>query len=241
MASTNSPVTQPQKAQEPVSAFSKAIPMGVHMWMTPSPAEGPGDRERADAVAKAAHDSALRFLDYRKAIAAGYKPFTPELPQTTYHFVNDEASARAVKRFDPSDPPVLLYEKHAKPGQAAQYKLVGMMYEAPLQATVDELQAMMPLSIAHWHAHVNVCFPPKGSKVNWIMGDPKFGLYGDITTQEACQAAGGSFKANYGGWMMHLYPLETDKASIWNAGMDDDHGMHPQAAPAMKMEPGMKM
>jgi hypothetical protein len=64
------------------------------------------------------------------------------------------------------------------------------------------------------------------------MGDPTFGLSGSITTAEACRAAGGTFRPHLAGWMIHVYPFETDPTKVWSAGMGDDHG---KSMPAMKM------
>ena len=99
------------------------------------------------------------------------------------------------------------------------------MYMARYGATEEELNARIPLSIAHWHVHLNLCVPPRLEQRNWLMGDPTFGLNGSIITEEACRASGGYFKAHLSGWMVHVYPFETDPSKIWGAGMGDDHGM----------------
>ena len=43
----------------------------------------------------------------------------------------------------------------------------------------------------------------------------QFGLAGSITTAQACEAAGGSFKPVIYNWMVHVWPFETDPAKIW--------------------------
>jgi hypothetical protein len=40
--------------------------------------------------------------------------------------------------------------------------------------------------------------------VDWT----RFGLRGSISTQEACDAAGGRFRPVIFGWMVHVYPFE---------------------------------
>jgi hypothetical protein len=68
--------------------------------------------------------------------------------------------------------------------------------------------------------------------------DAKFGLLGSITTPEACEAAGGEFLPHLFGWMVHVYPYETDPKKIW-ATDDDDEGhdnMDHSAMPGMKMK-----
>src|SRR5256885_16740317 len=72
-------------------------------------------------------------------------------------------------------------------------------------------------------------------KRNWLMGDSIFGLNASITTEQACTAAGGHFKPHLAGWMIHVYPFETDPAKVWSPGMGDDHGMEPKSMPGMKM------
>ena len=65
----------------------------------------------------------------------------------------------------------------------------------------------------------------------------KFGLLGSITTREACEDAGGEFFPHVFGWMVHVYPYETDPGKIWSTN-DDDQGhdnMDHSAMPGMKM------
>ena len=59
--------------------------------------------------------------------------------------------------FDPTKPTSLLYKK-----VNGEYQLEGAMYTAPKRFTEDQLNERIPLSIAHWHEHVNLCLPPKG-------------------------------------------------------------------------------
>jgi hypothetical protein len=115
------------------------------------------------------------------------------------------------------------------------YKLIGVMYMARYDATDEQLNARIPLSIAQWHVHLNMCVPPHPEERNWLVGDPTFGLSGSITTAEACSAAGGYFMPHLSGWMVHVYPFETDPAKVWGAGIDDDHGMEHNSMPGMKM------
>ena len=90
----------------------------------------------------------------------------------------------------------------------------------------------VPLSIAEWHLHTNLCLPPDGQKSDIAAPDAKFGLQGSIVTAAACKQAGGTFMPHLFGWMVHVYPYETDPAKVWAAGMDDDHGMQHDTMPA---------
>ena len=57
---------------------------------------------------------------------------------------------------------------------------------------------------------------PAQKKEAYLGHNPPFGLRGSITTQEACDAAGGTFHPVVFNWMVHVYPFEKDQASIWS-------------------------
>jgi hypothetical protein len=60
---------------------------------------------------------------------------------------------------------------------------------------------------------------------------------GSISTRDACDAAGGFFLPHVLGWMVHVYPYESDPTKIWSID-DDDHGhdnMDHSAMPGMNM------
>ncbi len=196
-----------------------------HMLMTTLHPVRPGDQARADAIVVAARKVAERYVDYQKALTDGYDIFLPNQKQSVYHFVLDSANKEAMIRFDPTKPAALLYERIE--GSTPGYKLVGVMYTDSFGASEEELNERIPLSIAQWHKHVNMCVPPQ-QQGDWLFGNPRFGLSGSITTEAACTAAGGSFKPHLSGWMTHVYPFEKDPAKIWQAaGKGDDHGeMH---------------
>jgi hypothetical protein len=200
-----------------------ATDMDPHMSMTkPRPLQ-PGDQARADAILAAAKKAAERYRDYRKAEADGYTIFLPEQRQNVYHFILAFPSSDDKEHFDADQPRGLLYTKID--GPTPGYKLIGVMYVARYDTTEDDLNARVPLSIAQWHLHLNLCVPPQPEQRNWLMGDATFGLNGSITTAEACRAAGGYFKPHLAGWMTHIHPFETDPAKVWGAAMGDDHGM----------------
>jgi hypothetical protein len=96
------------------------------------------------------------------------------------------------------------------------------MYTAPKRMNEDQLDDRVPLSVAQWHEHVNFCTAPAGKKYLYLEKNPQFGLRGSITTQEACDAAGGTFHPVVFNWMVHVYPFEKDQASIWS--VDRQHG-----------------
>lgn len=191
--------------------------MGPHMKMTALRPPKPGDAARAQQVAEAARKASEKYTDYRVALADGFKIFHPELPQKMYHFTNYGYAMEAAFRFNPEHPTSLLYEKHGD-----DYKLIGVMYTAPKRFGEEQLDERIPLSVAQWHEHVNFCSAPAGRKWEGLGAHPQFGLRGSITTQEACDAAGGTFHPVVFNWMVHVYPFEKDQAKVWS--VERQHG-----------------
>jgi hypothetical protein len=211
----------------------EAVQMAAHMYMTTLRSLSAGDQQRADTLVRAATAAMAPYKDYRKALADGYEIFLPEVPQTQYHFTKYEYGREARLRFDPLKPTSLLYKKTADGG----YELVGAMYTDRVDATEDELNERVPLSIARWHQHINFCKAPAGQQTAYFGPSAKFGLRGSIATREACDAAGGTFYPHLFGWMLHIYPYEADPKNIWSTN-DDDQGhdnMDHATVPAMKM------
>ena len=191
--------------------------MGPHMKMTALRQTKPGDAARAQQVVEAARKASEKYIDYHTALADGYKIFHPEVAQKMYHFTNYGYAMEAAFRFNPEHPTSLLYEKHGD-----DYKLIGAMYTAPKRFNEDDLDQRVPLSVAQWHEHVNFCKPPADKRQDMLAAHPQFGLRGSITTQEACDAAGGTFHPVIFNWMVHVYPFEKDQANIWSA--ERQHG-----------------
>lgn len=207
--------------------------MSSHMHMTELRAKAPGDQQQADAVVAAAKAAMAPYQDYRKAIADGYEIFLPNVPQHQYHFTNVANALAARAHFDPSKPTSLLYKKTAD----GEYRLVGVMYTDRVDASLEEIDQRIPLSIARWHQHVNFCKAPPGHKDEYFGPNAKYGLLGSIDSKEACDAAGGTFYPHIFGWMVHVYPLERDPKLVWST-TDDDAGhdnMDSSSMPAMKM------
>ena len=89
------------------------------------------------------------------------------------------------------------------------------MYTDRLRASEDELNSRIPLSIARWHQHINFCVAPRGQLAAYFGPHAKFGLMGSIVTKDQCDAAGGFFLPHVLGWMVHVYPYETDPRKVW--------------------------
>ena len=185
--------------------------MGPHMHMTGLRALKPGDEAQAQKVVEQARPALERYRDYTVALAEGYKIFLPNIPQKMYHFTNYQYAIGEAFRFDATRPTSLLYEKHGD-----DYKLIGAMYTAPVRFSEEQLNERIPLSMAQWHQHVNMCKPPKGREIEMMGKKPKFGLAGSISTPEECEAAGGTFMPHLFGWMVHMYPWEKSPDGIWS-------------------------
>ena len=193
------------------SMQGRHMDMGPHMKMTDLRPLQAGDNVKAAEVEQAARQAAEKYIDYNVALADGYQIFLPNVPQKQYHFTNYHNAYLARDHFDPSLPTSLLYEKNGD-----GYKLVGVMYTARKDATPEELNARIPLSIAQWHAHVNLCVPALTRREDVIQPGHKFGLNGSIASKEECDAAGGKFFPQVFGWMVHVYPFEKNSEDIWS-------------------------
>jgi hypothetical protein len=200
------------------SMDSHHMHIGSHMKMTTLRAAQPGDQERAQQVAEAARSVCEKYKDYKVALADGFRIFLPNVPQKQYHFTKFEYAREAAEHFNPIHPTSLLYEKDGD-----SYKLIGVMYTAPKWTTEDELNQRIPLSVAQWHAHVNLCLPESGLAQAFRDHDSRFGLKGSISTQADCSAAGGRFVPQVFGWMVHVYPFAQQSSEIWSVERQMGH------------------
>ncbi|MGA2811415.1 MAG: hypothetical protein ABSG16_08455 [Candidatus Acidiferrum sp.] len=185
----------------------------LHMYMTTVRPQAAGDAERANQIVKELRAGIDKYKDYHMALSDGYKIFLPNIPQPEYHFTSRKNGFLEAFSFDASRPTSLLYKK-----TATGYELVGAMYTMPRRASEEQLNERVPLSVATWHLHTNLCAPPlwKIASADWT----KFGLQGSIATQEACDAAGGRFHPVVLGWMTHVYPYEDSFDKMFAMHMD---------------------
>jgi hypothetical protein len=196
-------------ANDAMSDHDMDMSMSAHMYMTTLRPANPADERRAEEILAQLRPAIEKYKDYRVALADGFKIFGPNIPQPQYHFTNYAYALEASFEFNPAHPTSLLYKK-TNDG----YELEGAMYTARKLATEDDLNARVPLSVARWHKHTNLCLPAKGTSL--LQANFKeFGLRGAISTQEACEQAGGRWYPQVFGWMVHAYPYESDPAKIW--------------------------
>jgi hypothetical protein len=203
-------------------AMSGAMVADAHMRLTPARTRSVADSSRAALRVTELRSAIAKYRDVRRAEADGYRIFLPNVPQPIYHFTNWRHALGAVFGFDPAKPTALLYRKSAAGG----FELVGAMYTAAAQASLEELDRRVPLAVAHWHQHVNWCVPPRGARQRWTetdRGAPRFGPQSPISTRESCEAVGGVFVPRAFGWMVHANVFAgDDPATIWG-GEDHAH------------------
>jgi hypothetical protein len=179
-----------------------------HMHMTALRPQNAEDQKRAQEIAEELRAGIEKYKDYHVALNEGFKIFLPSIKQDEYHFTNYKNGFLEAFTFDPARPTSLLYKK-----TASGYELVGAMYTMPKRANEEQLNERVPLSVATWHLHTNLCVPPRGQRLT--ADYTKFGLRGSITTEQACDAAGGTFYPVIFGWMVHVYPYEDSTAKIF--------------------------
>jgi hypothetical protein len=168
----------------------------------------PQDWSKADEIVKELRESIEKYKDYHVALADGFRIFMPNLPQAEYHFTNYYNGYLESFSFDPTRPTSLLYKK-TKTG----YDLIGAMYTMPKRVSEEQLNERVPLGVAQWHLHTNLCMPPKEDRGHADL--TKFGLQGSILTKDVCTEAGGVFYPVIFGWMVHVYPYEDSREKIW--------------------------
>ncbi|HEY9226788.1 MAG TPA: hypothetical protein VIP11_09090 [Gemmatimonadaceae bacterium] len=202
---------------------------GPHMRMAPRRPVTPADQFRAKQTVLAARDALGKYADVTRAEEDGYVKFLPWIEQqSVFHYNNVQHIAMTGGRFDPTKPVSLLYKKDAK----GTMQLIGAMYSAMPDASPDELDARLPLSVAHWHEHVDFCGPQaelvRSGQVK--IDGPTTAKWLKITSRETCDAAGGRFVPRLFGWMAHVYMFASeDPRIIWGGehGAMDVHSHKP--------------
>jgi hypothetical protein len=225
-----------------MGGMGKHMMVGEHMTMTPSRPATPADTRHGAEIIATMRRILAKYQDSDAAIAAGYIPYMPSVPQDVYHFASRDMSAdEYAGDVNIERPGALLYERKTFGG----YKLVGAMYSAPANYGLDQLDAIIPLSLTHWHAHTNICLPAgvteqdvmngnihghvhvsvpnnpmgfssdNGTRMRLgYMADPRFGFAGTISTEADCEAVGGNFHPQIFGWMVHVYPFQSDDLRV---------------------------
>ena len=153
--------------------------MSDHMTMTESRPATPADTQRGEQIIATMRAKLSKYQDYKVAIADGYLPYMESVPQDVYHFASRAATAAEyMGDFDLAHPGSLLYEKKTFGG----YGLVGAMYDASASDTPGQLDALIPLSLSHWHAHTNICLPRGVTEADVINGNVGNNMRPDISS-----------------------------------------------------------
>src|SRR4030081_686363 len=183
------PATPPAGHASPTSADPmagmagdwKMTAMARHMAYSETRPLTAQDSIRAAYVINELRQAVAKYQDVKVAEADGYKMFAPEIKnQPQYHFTKGWNAVRNQFGFDPARPTSLLYKKDAH----GELHLIGAMYTASKRTSEEDLNARVPLSVAHWHRHINWCVPPRGQKDQWYEtrnGRPIFGPLGVAT------------------------------------------------------------
>jgi len=223
MAAMHSMSSTPSMQAAAEQSMNSAMDMNPHMRMTALRTPTHADSVRARALADTLRRALAKYKDVKVAEADGFRQFAPQVKnQRVYHFTRNRNAIKAAFSFDPAEPTSLLYKKDA----SGNFVLTGAMYTARRRASEDELNARVPLSIARWHEHVNICIPKRGDSERWKEmkdGTMLFGPAGSIATKSECDAANGRWFEHLFGWMVHANVYASDDlAEIWG----HEHGGH---------------
>lgn len=186
---------------------SHGMAHAAHMKMTGPRTATAEDAVRYHAIEDAIRRNLARYRDVAVATADGFEPFLPGVEQREYHYTKRANAFAAAFTFDPSKPTSLLYRREPD----GRYTLTGVMYTAPAFFDEADLDERVPLSMAPWHQHVNLCVPGAAHRERWAEtrdGEPVFGSKSAITTEAACEAVGGKFVPRLFGWMVHVEAFE---------------------------------
>ena len=204
------------------SMEDRKMDMGPHMRMTTLREIKPGDQEKADQVVAAARKVAEKYMDYKVALADGFKIFLPKLPQKQYHFTNYRYAFEAAIKFNPEHPTSLLYEK-----KGDGYKLIGVMYTAPKNCTWRRPGPADSAEHCAMACARQLCaFLRQDERGRTMWANRKIRTGGlHHHRSEDCDADGGTFYPSIFSWMVHVYPLEKDRADIWSVERQANHHM----------------
>jgi hypothetical protein len=162
-----------------------------HMAYTAPRPGSAADTARALDVVHRLRAATARYSTVASAEAAGYESQAHGgMQQRHMLHLSRPGSLAGTAGFDPGTPQSLLYRQD----ETGQLHLAGAMFVAPKGSTERELDAMVPLSVARWHRHVDVCRGPNGE------ADPRYHQY---ENQAACAKAGGRWRPA-SRYMLHI-------------------------------------
>ena len=141
--------------------LSEARDRSPHLRLTPVRVPTAADSARGDSLVRVARQAVSRYESVEAAEQDGYKVRLKAMKQAkVLHYTSLANGFAARTSFDPARPTSLLYERDGD----GQLQLIGVMYTVPAGATLEELDARVPLGLVQWHLHTNICLP-KGKDV----------------------------------------------------------------------------
>lgn len=191
------------------SISGSAMDANSHVYTTELRTDAAGDAQRAQEILDILRHSMAKYKDYRAAVSDGYEPFMPKTDQHLYWFISTRNAYASAYEFNPGHPTSLLYKK-----SKGSYELEGAVFTAPKSATEAQLNERVPLSVARWMEHVNLCAAPKRA-AGQSADSKRFGLNGSIATKDACAGAGGRWVPQVFGWMVAVFPFQSSPDGIW--------------------------
>lgn len=183
----------------------------AHMAFTAARPGTPQDSARALAVVDKLRDAIAPYQTLEEAEKAGYRARRDTgmvRGARLLHAGKWPKRPGQVQKFDPAAPQALLYRR----GIDGELHLAGGMFVAAPSATLEDLDAMVPLSVAHWHQHENIC----------VAGNRRsFRMVPKATTEEECTKAGGRFRTQ-SRYMVHVMTdAGSDLAMAFPQGQDE--------------------
>ena len=204
-----------------VVAAVKAMAMGetAHLLTTDRRPGSAADSLRGDELVIAIRDAIAKYSAPDLAMRDGYREVRDgdTATRAVVHYFNWRYALEEAVRFNPAKPAALIYRRGRN-----GYRLLGATYTAPGATTEEALDQRVPLSVAQWHQHVDLCVPKPDDGPRWSEvgpdNKPVFGPGSDIDTKVACDSVAGVFKDRVFGWMLEARVFVSDNPdSIWGA------------------------
>ena len=136
------------------------------------------------------------------------------------HYTSLANGFRARAAFDPARPTSLLYERDARRTAAPHRRHVHRARRAP--RSTNSTPACRSAWCSGTCTPTSACLRGREARnaANFVGRNAKFGPRGSITTEEACVQAGGRFRAQSFGWMVHVNVMSGDP---WAPGQEHMH------------------
>lgn len=196
--------------QHDATTARDSIIVRPRLTLTPARMPSPADSARGEQLVATARAAVARYQSVARAEEDGYRVFAPMVKeQRVLHYVNRANARHNRTSFDAARPTALLYRR----GPDGALALLGVMYTMPATASLDQLDAAVPLSLTSWHQHTNTCRPRRLNRdeLESFAAAKAF----RHSSREGCEAAGGRFVAEGRNWMVHVNVMARDPEDVW--------------------------